>query len=608
MPNLRNKTWTPTTPAKTEDANFWENHLYSDEDAAFVSELRTGGGAGHQILNDDGVEMPKQKKLQFKNAEVSNDATGGITIVDTKGAKGDAATVRIGTVTTGAPGTNATVTNSGTTTDAVFNFTIPRGSDGDGAVDKVNNVSPVNGNVTLKAANINVNSGDTVENAIASASDQIATVSGSVDNINSHLNNWTIYPVNAFSPDTMTFAEVCAAMVNRSIFMCGLTGYENFGGNIPTVGVLKIVKIQPSRTYLTITRALAGDSWPDTFLATYSSTNSKISAWTRLATDNGIGQAVSLRNCACLLIGNSYAYGSGGTAGKGWAYYFQQRTGCTAEMIRQSGGDFAAKANDGTAPDYPGKTYLEALQAYTAERTVEQRQAVKYIIVGGGFNDTSNRNSGGVAAVRTAIDNFVTYARSHYPYARIFIIPLYCTVDFPNAKTWDVLNAWTDEAAKNGCATTPYSAHWFHNLSEYQSTTDSSGPIHLNDAGYQLAGAYIAAVVAGWDGKFAGRETGQWRILYNANNCTIKKMNNKVVITMNGATKLPTNSDIDAAGVNWTPYAPATRYIPCWEYNTGVLAFVQLNASSGLTNVRAVDKTSLTSYRLYTTFEYDTND
>lgn len=46
------------------------------------------------------------------------------------GPQGEAATVTIGTVTTGAPGTNAIVTNSGTTSEAVFNFTIPRGDTG----------------------------------------------------------------------------------------------------------------------------------------------------------------------------------------------------------------------------------------------------------------------------------------------------------------------------------------------------------------------------------------------------------------------------------------------------------------------------------------------
>ena len=47
-----------------------------------------------------------------------------------QGDKGDSATVEVGTVTTGAPGTNASVTNVGTGTDAIFNFVIPRGNTG----------------------------------------------------------------------------------------------------------------------------------------------------------------------------------------------------------------------------------------------------------------------------------------------------------------------------------------------------------------------------------------------------------------------------------------------------------------------------------------------
>lgn len=45
-------------------------------------------------------------------------------------AKGDAATITVGTVTTGAAGSSATVTNSGTINDAILNFTIPRGNTG----------------------------------------------------------------------------------------------------------------------------------------------------------------------------------------------------------------------------------------------------------------------------------------------------------------------------------------------------------------------------------------------------------------------------------------------------------------------------------------------
>ena len=47
-----------------------------------------------------------------------------------KGPKGDAATIGVGTVSTGEPGTAVEVTNSGTSSAATFNFTIPRGATG----------------------------------------------------------------------------------------------------------------------------------------------------------------------------------------------------------------------------------------------------------------------------------------------------------------------------------------------------------------------------------------------------------------------------------------------------------------------------------------------
>jgi hypothetical protein len=46
------------------------------------------------------------------------------------GPTGQAATIAIGTITTGPPGTSASVTNSGTSTTAVLNFTIPQGATG----------------------------------------------------------------------------------------------------------------------------------------------------------------------------------------------------------------------------------------------------------------------------------------------------------------------------------------------------------------------------------------------------------------------------------------------------------------------------------------------
>lgn len=54
--------------------------------------------------------------------------------------KGDAATIRIGTVTTLEPGSSATVENVGSSVNAIFNFGIPKGSKGDAATIAVGSV------------------------------------------------------------------------------------------------------------------------------------------------------------------------------------------------------------------------------------------------------------------------------------------------------------------------------------------------------------------------------------------------------------------------------------------------------------------------------------
>lgn len=55
----------------------------------------------------------------------------------TPGSNGVSATVAVGTVTTGAAGTNAIITNSGSSLAAVLDFTIPRGLDG-----TIDNITP----------------------------------------------------------------------------------------------------------------------------------------------------------------------------------------------------------------------------------------------------------------------------------------------------------------------------------------------------------------------------------------------------------------------------------------------------------------------------------
>lgn len=113
MPNLRQKTWTTTTPANVEDAQFWEDHLLGDSGAPKTVGTLTlvdgegtelgvfdgsedievtvgsGSGSGHVIEDADGDEMAQRPNLQFLNAEVTDDEINGKTIIDCQGEKGD---------------------------------------------------------------------------------------------------------------------------------------------------------------------------------------------------------------------------------------------------------------------------------------------------------------------------------------------------------------------------------------------------------------------------------------------------------------------------------------------------------------------------------------
>lgn len=147
-----------------------------------------------------------------------------------QGAPGPAATVQVGQVTTGEPGSNATVTNSGTENAAVLNFSIPRGAPGAkgdiGAtpnitVGEVTTLEPgqqatasMSGTAENPVLNLGIPKGDTGDAGQGglTAADVIAL----------------IYPVGAIMPTTSN--------VNPGTYLTGTT-WESFGAGKTLVGV-----------------------------------------------------------------------------------------------------------------------------------------------------------------------------------------------------------------------------------------------------------------------------------------------------------------------------------------------------------------------------------
>ncbi len=113
------------------------------------------------------------------NASVTNSGTAQNAVLNftipagqngTDGKDGTPATVTVGTTTTGAPGTPATVTNSGTAQNAVLNFTIPAGKNGtDGTDGKDGTPATVTVGTTTTGApgtNASVTNSGTAQNAV----------------------------------------------------------------------------------------------------------------------------------------------------------------------------------------------------------------------------------------------------------------------------------------------------------------------------------------------------------------------------------------------------------------------------------------------------------
>lgn len=116
--------------------------------AIYGEQVRESIALSIEAMNTDNIETKALYDETIDDAEAATDAAntaaaGATSIRDEvqqklnqgefigeQGPQGEAATIRVGTVQTGDPGTAAQVTNSGTQDDAVLNFVIPRGASG----------------------------------------------------------------------------------------------------------------------------------------------------------------------------------------------------------------------------------------------------------------------------------------------------------------------------------------------------------------------------------------------------------------------------------------------------------------------------------------------
>lgn len=118
-----------------------------------------------------------------------------------------------------------------------------------------------------------------------------------------------------------------------------------------------------------------------------------------------------LNSDKAILIGDSYGVGYTPDGNvESWTTKLSQKLDITCQSFSSNGAGFIAT---GTG----GKTFLTLLQENI--NNITNKNNVKLIIVGGGYNDSNYSSS--YSDMITAINNFSDYCKENFPYAKIYI-------------------------------------------------------------------------------------------------------------------------------------------------------------------------------------------
>lgn len=104
---------------------------YASVSAMNAGYATDGLPVGSFVMISSNVENPDNAKLYVKGETAYSFVTDFSGAQGVKGETGDAATIQVGTVTSGAAGSQPQVTNGGTAQAVVLNFVIPKGDKGD---------------------------------------------------------------------------------------------------------------------------------------------------------------------------------------------------------------------------------------------------------------------------------------------------------------------------------------------------------------------------------------------------------------------------------------------------------------------------------------------
>ena len=135
-------------------------------------------------------------------------------------------------------------------------------------------------------------------------------------------------------------------------------------------------------------------------------------------------------------------------------------------------------------------TFQQMLEYIIGQKTQAQLNDVEYLIVGGGINDALNSYT--PASIYTAVVNFITYAKTYLPNAKIIVFPLhtfYWLKPIEHQRYMSILHA----CENMGVMTTSNFLWW----TITDRSIDSGDHVHLTTDGYKKLAYNVLSFVNG---------------------------------------------------------------------------------------------------------------
>ena len=286
-----------------------------------------------------------------------------------------------------------------------------------------------------------------------------------------------------------------------------------------------------------------------------------------------------------------------------WGSYFINYSECSGENYGNGSAGFTSQ---GITPPYTDMTFIDMLNYVINNKTETQRNEIQYIIVGGGINDALNDHT--PTSIASAVQSFITTAKTNFPNAKIIIFPLHTFKWLTNTEI-SRYQAIIDTCKNNGVMTTDDFLFWTIDDRTY----DSGDHTHLNDIGYQSIAHKILSFINGTSSNTV--ETIPFTLdsafqIPSGSNLSIIKKGNIAYIT--GVVQKISGSPSASATIltfdngNYiTGGSSYNKYIPAIYYSSGSDAYGTVNVISGeLRCGRPQNYTSLSQCYIYINGEF----